>query len=266
MGERVDGTSALESSKRSVGPLSPHPNARLTQPTMSTFQFTPTQDWFSGHRDEWRSYFSLIDNPNPRALEIGTWEGRSAVFLLQEFCTSTDKRGGLTIIDHFDLMQTGDGQARFAKVKHNLALAGGSYRIVDEFSVPGLMRLLEEEMRASNPGFDWVYIDGSHRADDTFLDAEMSWRLSRKGAVVVFDDYRWDKEPEDSIEHPKRGIDAFLQLHTGEYEILCKPEDYQMVVRKTLDMRIGFLMMSPTEVGSAEKLGKALGMSNAFRK
>lgn len=203
------------------------------------YHFTATQDWFSGHITEWQILFHHVQSLRPRVLEIGAWEGRSAVFLLTELC----KDGGeLVTIDHFDMMQTADGRARHEKVLHNLCLTGKKFRILDQFSVPGLMQLLREEVAAVEPGFDWIYIDGSHRADDTFLDGELTWRLARKGAVIIFDDYEWSKEAEDNVEHPKKGIDGFLRLHDGEYERLSKPGDYQMIIRKVVEMRIGFLL------------------------
>ncbi len=112
------------------------------------------------------------------------------------------------------------------------------------FSVPALMTLLREEMSkdTAEPGFDWIYVDGSHRADDTFLDAELVWRLARQGAIIVFDDYHWNKEPEASVHHPKRGIDAFMLLHAEEFDVLSSPTQYQKILRKTTEMRIGFLV------------------------
>jgi len=74
------------------------------------------------------------------------------------------------------------------------------------------------------------------------FDPELSWRLAKKGAIIIFDDYHWDKEPEDSMHHPKRGIDGFLTLHAGEYEQLSPEADYQVVLRKLTHMRIGFLL------------------------
>ncbi|KAJ3547569.1 hypothetical protein NM688_g5388 [Phlebia brevispora] len=170
--------------------------------TRSPYVFTETQDWFSFNVNIWRSLLPHVVSPAPRVLEIGSWEGRSAVFLLEELCT---EGGSITCIDHFDLMNTEAGRERYRKLTHNLSVTGKSFRIMDEFSVPALMTLLEEEIATEGPGFDWVYVDGSHEADDTFLDAELAWRLAKKGAVFIFDDYKWDKEPADSIHHPKRG-------------------------------------------------------------
>ena len=216
------------------------------------YRFTPTQDWFSFNIDNWRLLFPKVQSPAPRVLEIGSWEGRSAVFLLSELC-ATD--GGIVCIDHFDLMESAAGRERYAKITHNLTLTGKSFRIFDEFSVPALMTLLGEEMNHPNPGYDWIYVDGSHEADDTFLDGELIWRLAKKGAIVIFDDYHWDKEPADSIHHPKRGIDAFMALHRGEFDILSGPKQYQMILQKTSEMRIGFLLKEK----ASHELDRALG-------
>jgi len=206
---------------------------------MDSYQFTPTQDWFSAHIDTWTALFPLVQSKQPRALEIGSCEGRSAVFLLNTLCKDD---GEITCIDHFDLLKTEVGRQRFDRVNHNLALTGKQSRVLSQYSVPALMTLLEEEITSKKPGFDWIYVDGSHEADDTMLDGELAWRMARKGAIIIFDDYHWDWEQEDSIHHPKRGIDAFLTLHAGEYERLTREDHYQVVLRKLTDMRIGFLV------------------------
>jgi len=194
--------------------------------------------------------FTHVESKAPRALEVGSWEGRSAVFLLTELCKT---EGEIVCIDHFDLMQTQAGRDRYSKIKHNLALAGGRFSIKDKFSVPALMEVLIEEMSAPEPGFDWIYVDGSHEADDTFLDGELAWRLARKGAVIIFDDYGWETQPKDSRHHPKRGIDAFLVLHEGEYRILSGEGEYQMILQKTSEMRIGFLVGDAVNDGGLEE-------------
>ncbi|KAG9119365.1 hypothetical protein FRC07_005631 [Ceratobasidium sp. 392] len=205
----------------------------------SNYRFTETQDWFSSNIPLWRSLFAQISSPEPRALEIGTWEGRSAVFTLVELCKN---HGSLVCIDHFDGFKTEAGRERFNKVTHNLDLTRRSYRILPQFSVPGLIALIQEATNEPGPGFDWVYIDGSHEASDTLLDGELAWRLARKGAIIVFDDYRWDRQPANSPHHPKRGVDTFMALHTGEFEVLSGKNEgeYQMVLRKTIEMHIGF--------------------------
>ena len=190
----------------------------------------------------------LVTTPNPRILEIGSWEGRSAVFLLTSpLCANG---GSIVCIDHFDLFATPAGRERHEKVLHNLALTRRPFRVIEKFSVPGLMVLLEEGTKGKTAGFDWLYIDGSHRADDTFLDAELAWRLANEGAIFIFDDYLWDVQPNDSLYHPKPGVDAFMKLHKDEFEIISS--SYQMVLRKKTEMHIGFLVENSAPVDIRE--------------
>jgi len=206
-----------------------------------SLQFTGSQDWFSHNVPVWLPIITELKqglSHAPRALEIGSWEGRSASFLLQNLCNAETSL--LVCIDHFDLKQTIAGRERYEKLSHNLeSVGGGRFRIIDDFSVPGLYTLLREDINAPTAGFDFIYIDGSHEADDTFLDAELSWRLARDGAIIVLDDYEWDREPSESVHHPKRGIDCFLTLHIGQYDLLRK--GYQVILRKRIPQRIGFL-------------------------
>jgi lipopolysaccharide biosynthesis glycosyltransferase/predicted O-methyltransferase YrrM len=225
-------------------------------PAKTAYRFTPTQDWFSFNIETWSKLFALVTTASPRVLEIGSWEGRSAVFLLDELCKDG---GSIVCIDHFDLHDTSAGRERYATILHNLSLTGKPFRVMDEFSFPALMRLLEEEMSAKEPGFDWVYVDGSHEADDTLLDGELAWRLAKKGAIFIFDDYKWNVQPVDGIHHPKRGIDAFLSLHKDEYEVLSSADQYQVVLRKLSDMRIGFLAKGHARGQDCPQLNDALG-------
>jgi lipopolysaccharide biosynthesis glycosyltransferase/predicted O-methyltransferase YrrM len=231
------------------------------------YDFTETQDWFSHNVAHWQALFPNISTSSytsgngPRILEIGSWEGRSAVFLCDELLkkpSGLDYRsaGDIVCVDHFDLFGTEAGKERYRRLHHNLALTEKAFRIIPEFSFTALTKLLNEAVAADglpepeqDQGFDWVYVDGSHRSDDTLLDGEMAWRLTRKGGLMIFDDYLWNVEPDTSIHHPKRGIDAFLALHHGEYERLSakngvegEGEEYQVVLKKSVDMRIGYLL------------------------
>ncbi|KAA1474437.1 nucleotide-diphospho-sugar transferase [Dentipellis sp. KUC8613] len=226
----------------------------MSDTNTDAYLFTPTQDWFTFNIANWKTLFPRITSPAPRVLEIGSWEGRSAIFLLTELC---NPHGSIVCIDHFDLFHTAAGRERHRKLTHNLSLTGKPHRILDHFSFPALMLLLEEEMSSTNPGFDWVYVDGSHEADDTFLDGELAWRLARKGAVFIFDDYKWSVECAGGAHHPQRGVDAFMALHAGEYERISGPEQYQMILQKTTEMRIGFLVKD--KAGCDGRLANALG-------
>ena len=208
--------------------------------------FTASEDWFTYNIPIWEPFIdnllsTLPVGRAPRALEVGSLEGRSAVYILTKICNTPDSL--LVCIDHFDLLHTAAGRERHATVVHNLTLTGSPFRILADFSIPGLMTLLNEQALTNQDcGFDFVYIDGSHEADDTFLDGELAWRLTRPGGLIIFDDYRWHLKPASSMHHPARGIDAFVTLHEGQFELLYK--EHQVILRKTVNMRTGFLHKS----------------------
>jgi len=41
----------------------------------------------------------------------------------------------------------------------------------------------------NNKNFDLVYIDGSHMSDDVFFDAMESYKILKKGGILLFDDF-----------------------------------------------------------------------------
>ena len=206
-----------------------------------SYVFTTSQDdWFTRNISIWEPFIddllsTLPVGHAPRALEVGSKEGRSAVYILNKICNTPDSL--LVCIDHFDPLRTEAGLERHAKVIHNLTLTGSPFRILDDYSIPGLMTLLNEEaLTDQDGGFDFVYIDGPHEAEDTFLNAELAWRLTRPGGLIILDG--WDGEPASKIHHPTKGINAFITLHEGQFELLHK--EYQVILRKTVKMLLGF--------------------------
>lgn len=80
-----------------------------------------------------------------------------------------------------------------------------------------------------NLPFDLIYIDGDHTAVQVALDAFNAWRCLKSGGIMAFDDYQWWDNPDEYL-RPKRGIDAFLEVCKGKYDLL--DVGYQVWVRK----------------------------------
>jgi hypothetical protein len=47
----------------------------------------------------------------------------------------------------------------------------------------------------------------------------LSWPLLKPGGVLIFDDYRWNLYG-DMLKAPKLGIDSFLNVFAGQYDLL----------------------------------------------
>jgi predicted O-methyltransferase YrrM len=187
-----------------------------------------TTDWTSGHLSIWADLFAARRNEPLAVLEIGSWEGRSAIFFLRYFHNSR-----ITCIDTFagsaEHLETPAWTIELphieARFDSNLAEFGDRVEKLKDTSRSALARL-----GADNRRFDLIFIDGSHHSADVQSDAVLSWPLLRERGIVIFDDYEWDLRAAD-IERPKLGVDTFLQSKRAEYRELHR--GYQLIVEKT---------------------------------
>jgi predicted O-methyltransferase YrrM len=83
---------------------------------------------------------------------------------------------------------------------------------------------------AESEHYDFIYIDGDHRADEVYKDAIFGWRCLKKGGIMAFDDYRWVHDSKDPQMAPQPGIDKFLSEYSNDLSIMAK--DLQVWVYK----------------------------------
>jgi hypothetical protein len=190
------------------------------------FEFT--HDWFSGNIPIWKRHLRhLQGQPGVRMLEIGVFEGRSTVWLLQNLLTGPEAR--LDCIDtfaggsehHAQGIDMGSVERRFDT---NIRRAGGESRVMKlRGASRQVLRTLDLE------AYDAIYVDGSHQAPDVLEDAILAFHCLKHGGILIFDDYGWQWEwPE--LWSPRLGIDAFLYVYRERLELLHK--EYQVLVRK----------------------------------
>lgn len=102
-----------------------------------------------------------------------------------------------------------------------------------EFSDVGLAKLLVQGKRNF---FDFIYIDGSHKAPEVLLDAVLAFRLLKIGGVIAFDDYVWhefNETEKDLFRCPKPAIDSFVNLYWRKLQII-PVHLYQLYVKKNI--------------------------------
>ena len=193
----------------------PPPDAKFS-PGWSDF----TADWFTHRIPAWRKHILPVYEGKPcRWLEIGSYEGRSALWTLQHILTHHESR-----ITCADIWNNPEVEARFDA---NLGLPAtlGRFRKIKGDS--------KQTLRHLEPGYDVVYVDGDHQAKSAMADAVLAWPLLKSGGYMIFDDYKWNfltqKERETKIPASK-AIDAFLQFWRDELKIVH--HDYQVIVQK----------------------------------
>ena len=184
-------------------------------------------DWTSRFFPLWATLLQSRRDEPLDVLEIGSWEGRSAIFFLNYFgkcrLTCIDTFGGSP--EHTSRQKWSDQLAHVEqRFDSNLAAFGKRIEKIKSPSSQALARLITDERR-----FDLVYVDGSHHSADVQSDAVFSWPMVRDGGIVIFDDYEWTFFA-DEVERPKLGIDSFLSVHAGQYRELCRGE--QVIIQK----------------------------------
>lgn len=206
-----------------------------------------TQDWFTHNIPYWDV---IVEKYVPaKILEIGSFEGRSACYLIEELAIAHPIE-----IYCVDTWQGGEEHATLDMKMHEMNF---NHNIVDSIqlvrnqakvykrkglSIVELSRLIVEGMSES---FDVVYVDGSHQASHVFADAALSFNLLRVGGVLIFDDYKYLKGKEqfdkERFSHPRIAIDSFIACHANKLRHIRfetvdndpKHKPYQMYLEKS---------------------------------
>lgn len=176
-----------------------------------------TRDYVSAYADGWKHHLrDFIDQP-VRAVEIGTFEGRSALWFLDNILTHPESRMW-SIDPHYV-------QERYNIALRNLSEHPRSRQLT-------FLRGLSHRLAGSQPenSVDFAYIDGSHEAKDVLTDACVIFPKMKNGGVIIFDDYKWNPPDGNRLVLPQVGIDCFLTAFAPWLEVMHS--GYQVAVRK----------------------------------
>ncbi len=191
-------------------------------------------DWFSSKIRYWSylfDHYNLHGMDEVNILEIGSWEGMSALFFLTELPNAR-----LTCVDTWEgseehkdgkkphLQKTGKEEKRFDK---NIAAHKDR---VTKLKCSSLAFFAEDTPK---PSFDLIHVDGSHKADDVMSDALNSFARLKPGGFMIFDDYLW-RHFSRSLDNPAAAINCFLKLKKDQLQILIVSRG-QLIIRKTAD-------------------------------
>lgn len=146
-----------------------------------------------------------------RWLELGSYEGRSALWALENAIRLGDE---LVCVDTFLCPQR--------ERVFDEATGGRATKVVST-TVDFLGRAIADRQK-----FHVVYVDADHSPVAVLQDAVMSYICTYPGGAIIFDDYPWMWP--DGRPGPKAGIDAFLELYSHGLKVLHK--DWQVIVQK----------------------------------
>jgi SAM-dependent methyltransferase len=177
-----------------------------------------SSDWFTPNVPAWRGALGhLRGRPNIHYLEVGLYEGRSAIWMLENILT--DPTAHLTGIDVFPE----DLEERWLI---NLERSGKGNQVT---TIKGYSQKVLRDLPSES--FDAIYIDGSHKGYDVLADAILSWDLLKPGGVLIFDDYQWRHGKGLPPElKPGPAIDAFITMYRDFIQVIHRC--YQLMLVK----------------------------------
>lgn len=162
----------------------------------------------------------LAGKKNLNYLEIGSYEGQSLTWVLNNFLHPSCQA---TVVEPFCVSET---KKTF-------------YQNISRLDNPRRVTVLENWSQDILPFlkphfFDLIYIDGSHKAEDVWRDAKLSWPLLKANGYLVFDDYYWMKWILKQEDRPQFAIDQFLAVMNTR--ALCLAKGIQVFVQKKAEL------------------------------
>lgn len=200
------------------------------------YKFSET--WFDIAIQGWSQIFPNIKHEVKNVLEVGCYEGRATVWLCENVLDDKNIIYNYDVVDTFGGSLNESGMdATKEKLKQNDSFIEENFRhnisffpnvdfkIYKGFSQNILPTFPQEEK------YDFIYIDASHKADDTFVDAYYAHKMLKVGGIIIFDDYGWKDPLRPHIsQSPQLGIEIFNTMYEEQYTIILK--GYQIGFQK----------------------------------
>ena len=187
-----------------------------------------TEEWFDPMIPTWEQVFEQYGKEKIKnVLEIGCYEGRATIFL----CEKVLQEGvNYDIIDTFGgtLEESGMGGTAerlkdedfiYNNFTHNISFHSHiNFNINKGYSQHILPTLVEQDKQ-----YDFIYVDASHRADDTFVDAYYAHKILKPGGLIIFDDFGWkDPNAPHPVSSPELGIRMFFSMYDNLYTLITQ--------------------------------------------
>ncbi len=179
-----------------------------------------TTDWLTRDLDSWLAALDQFKGRPAKVLDIGSYEGRSAVTFLEMLPNAhvvsmdqfafADKELAVAVEARFDKNMEGYGE-RIRKIK-------------------GPAAATLDDLRKQKEAFDVIYADAGKARDWVFALSALAWPLLKVGGVIIWDDLKWGRD-KPSAERPGDAILLFAEAFAPSLEVLHN--DRQLIARKT---------------------------------
>jgi predicted O-methyltransferase YrrM len=194
---------------------------KIEKKTYNNFiSLDPNKKWFCNNLNFLTNNLNNLDNIN-NILEIGSYEGRSAIFFLKKFLKSN-----ISCVDTWSGSDEHD-KIEFTNIEKNFDLNTNYF--IKQNRLKKLKMTSNEYFENNNEKFDLIYVDGDHNSKQVSLDIENSWNILNKGGYLILDDYMWWYY-KDLKKNPSSPINEFIINNINEISNLTIWQ--QVIIKK----------------------------------
>lgn len=181
-----------------------------------------TNDYFSSHAFNFCYYLKKL-NKDFNYLEIGSYEGNSAIFVAINFLNSK-----VYCVDNWHKTEEYINHKDFLHIEENFNYNTKNYKNIIKIKTNSDDFFFENKIN-----FDAIYIDGYHYGPQVYKDCKNAWKFLKKNGYLILDDFIWNfyKKNEDN---PCFVINKFLKEIHQSYKIE-KVSNSQIFIKKTVN-------------------------------
>ena len=179
-----------------------------------------SNDHFSNNIELWKRELSKYASRPVMFLVVGTYEGRSALWALDNILTHPKSR--LFAVDKYENIQ------EYYTFKQNLMVNPVNKKKVTILKGKSQDMLKTPQILKHKDSFDIIFIDAEHHAKHVLENAILCFRLLKPGGLMIFDDYTNSRRHDTTC--PKRAIDSFLDAFADDLKVLYAR--WQVIIQK----------------------------------
>ena len=144
-------------------------------------------------------------------LEIGSYEGNSALFVANNFPNSH-----ISCVDTWVKTDEYDKKINFNIIEKNF-----NNNISNHKNIKKSKNTSDDFFKKNNTNYDVIYIDGHHLGSQVYKDIKNSWSCLSKYGYLICDDYIWNIESKNIQSTPCYAINKFLKEIKNNYRVIC---------------------------------------------
>ncbi|NEO52982.1 MAG: FkbM family methyltransferase [Okeania sp. SIO3B5] len=161
------------------------------------------ENWFTHGKSFEQLLSNYVGEPNLLFLELGSWKGRSALWLVENILTGVNSK--LICVDVWDVNEwEKEAEETISLFKNPQRMEELKVdRLYETFLqntehfrekiIPRRQTTIEalQELCNQNVKFDFIYIDANHTAKAVYQDFSFAYQCLKPGGIVFFDDTNW---------------------------------------------------------------------------